>query len=85
MKRTEALKRLRAFANALKAQGAISLYLSRSTARNPAGDKSDIDLFIDYDPRSKLNAFDLAATKRLLRKGLGVNVDLTTRNGLHPP
>jgi predicted nucleotidyltransferase len=84
MKRTEALKRLRAFSGALKARGATSLYLFGSTARNQAGDKSDIDLFLDYDPRSKFNAFDLVATKRLLQDGLGVNVDLTTRNGLHP-
>jgi predicted nucleotidyltransferase len=84
MKRTEALKKLRAFASALKAQGATSLYLFGSTARDQADDKSDIDLFIDYDPRSKFNAFDLVATKRLLQDGLGVNIDLTTRNGLHP-
>jgi predicted nucleotidyltransferase len=84
MKRTEALKKLRAFSGALKARGATSLYLFGSTARNQAGGKSDIDLFIDYDPRSKFNAFDLVATKRLLQDGLGVNVDITTRNGLHP-
>jgi predicted nucleotidyltransferase len=84
MKRTEALKKLRAFSGALKARGATSLYLFGSTARDQAGAKSDIDLFIDYDPRSKFNAFDLVATKRLLQDGLGVSVDLTTRKGLHP-
>ena len=41
-------------------------------------------IFFDYDPRSKFNAFDLVAAKRLLEKGLGVDVDLTTRSGLHP-
>jgi predicted nucleotidyltransferase len=84
MKRTEALKKLRAFSDALKARGATSLYLFGSTGRDQADDKSDLDLFIDYDPRSKFNAFDLVATKRLLQDGLGVNVDLTTRKGLHP-
>jgi predicted nucleotidyltransferase len=49
-----------------------------------AGDNSDLDLFIDYDPRGKFNAFDLVASKRLLEEGLGVDVDLTTRKGLHP-
>jgi predicted nucleotidyltransferase len=68
----------------LKARGATSLYLFGSTARNQASGKSDIDLFLDYDPRSKFNAFDLVAAKRLLEKGLGVDVDLTTRSGLHP-
>ena len=84
MHRTEAVKKLRGFADALKARGATSLYLFGSTARKQAGSKSDLDLFLDYDPRSRFNAFDLVAAKRLLQRGLGVNVDLTTRNGLHP-
>jgi predicted nucleotidyltransferase len=84
MNRTEALKKLRPFADALKARGATSLYLFGSTARNEAGSKSDLDLFLDYDPKSKFNALDLVAAKRLLQRGLGVKVDLTTRDGLHP-
>ena len=84
MNRTEAIRKLRPFANALKARGATSLYLFGSTARNEARSKSDLDLFLDYDPRSKFNAFDLVAAKRLLQRGLGVDVDLTTRAGLHP-
>jgi uncharacterized protein len=43
-----------------------------------------VDLFIDYDPRGKFNAFDLVASKRLLQEGLGIDVDLTTRKRLHP-
>jgi hypothetical protein len=84
MKRADAIRKLKTFATALKALGATSLYLFGSTARNQAARTSDIDLFIDYDPRSKFNAFDLVAAKRLLQEGLGVDVDLTTRNGLHP-
>jgi predicted nucleotidyltransferase len=84
MKRTEALKKLRTFKSALKERGATSLYLFGSTARNQATSNSDLDLFLDYDPRSKFNAFDLVAAKRLLQEELGVDVDLTTRNGLHP-
>jgi len=84
MKRAEAVRKLRLFADALRAKGATSLYLFGSTAKNKAGAKSDLDLFIDYDPRSKFNAFDLVASKRLLKEGLGVEVDLTTRKGLHP-
>ena len=84
MKRTEALKRLRAFESALRERGATSLYLFGSTARNQATNTSDLDLFLDYDPRGKFNAFDLVATKRMLQEGLGVAVDVTTRNGLHP-
>jgi uncharacterized protein len=84
MTRAEALKKLRDQAGAMKALGATSLYLFGSTARNEAGAKSDIDLFLDYDPRGRFNALDLVAAKRLLEKHLGVGVDLTTRKGLHP-
>jgi predicted nucleotidyltransferase len=84
MKRSEALKRLNAHAGAMKALGATSLYLFGSTARNKADVGSDIDLFIDYDPRGRFSALDLVAAKRLLEEGLGVEVDLTTRKGLHP-
>ena len=84
MNRAEALRKLRTFAGALRARGATSLYLFGSTAKNKSGVKGDLDLFIDYDPRGKFNAFDLVASKRLLQEGLGVDVDLTTRKGLHP-
>ncbi|MCK1513070.1 nucleotidyltransferase family protein [Bradyrhizobium sp. 190] len=84
MNRIAAVKKLRTFSTALKEYGATSLYLFGSTARNQATSKSDLDLFLDYDPRSKFNAFDLVAAKRLLQQGMGVEVDLTTRNGLHP-
>jgi predicted nucleotidyltransferase len=84
MKRSEALRKLNSYAGAIKALGATSLYLFGSTARNKAKATSDIDLFIDYDPRGRFSALDLVAAKRLLQKGLGVEVDLTTRKGLHP-
>ncbi|MHB8269212.1 nucleotidyltransferase family protein [Bradyrhizobium sp.] len=84
MKRSEALRKLKNHADALKALGATSLYLFGSTARNKANTGSDIDLFLDYDPRGRFSALDLVAAKRLLEKGLGIEVDLTTRDGLHP-
>jgi uncharacterized protein len=84
MNRTEAINKLRPFADALKAHGATSLYLFGSTALNEPVSKSDLDLFLDYDPKSKFNVLDLIAAQRLLRRGLGMKVDLTTRNGLHP-
>lgn len=84
MKRSEALRKLKSHAGALKALGATSLYLFGSTDRNKASAGSDVDLFLDYDPRGRFSVLDLVAAKRLLENGLGVEVDLTTRNGLHP-
>ena len=84
MTRAEALRKLRSQAGAIKALGATALYLFGSTARNKATAKSDIDLFIDYDPRGRFNALDLVAAKRLLEESLSVGVDLTARKATPP-
>jgi len=84
MDKVEAIGRLRRHADAIKAMGATSLYVFGSTARNEAGPDSDLDLFIDYDPDSQFNAFDLVGIKQFLESELGIHVDVTTRDGLHP-
>jgi uncharacterized protein len=84
MDRFEAIARLKHNAQAIKAMGATSLYVFGSTARDKATRASHLDLFIDYDPTSKFNAFDLVGIKQYLEDELQVPVDLTTRDGLHP-
>ncbi len=64
--------------------GATSLYLFGSTARDEGQAARDLDLFIDYDPNSKFNAFDLVGIKQYLEDELELAVDVTTRDGLHP-
>jgi predicted nucleotidyltransferase len=80
----EAITRLRDSADAVRTMGATSLYLFGSTARDEARADSDLDLFIDYDPASRFNAFDLVGIKLLLEDRLGTAIDVTTRDGLHP-
>jgi predicted nucleotidyltransferase len=84
MKRIEAISKLQKLTAALKAKGATSLYLFGSTARDESDAASDLDLFLDYDPRGTFNALDLVSARDMLRDQLGVEIDLTTRNGLHP-
>jgi len=84
MNRLEAIDKLKRQAQAIKAMGATSLYLFGSVAQNDTARGSDLDLFIDYEPNSRFNAFDLVGIKQFLESELGVDVDITTRDGLHP-
>ncbi|MEB2847077.1 DNA polymerase III subunit beta [Rhizobiales bacterium RZME27] len=84
MKRNEAIEKLKSQSDAIRALGATSLYLFGSVARNEAGPASDLDLFIDYDPQSRFSAFDLVGIKLFLEEELALDVDITTRDSLHP-
>jgi uncharacterized protein len=84
MNKAEALRKLKAHTDAIRALGATSLYLFGSTVRDETRASSDLDLFIDYDPNSKFNALDLVDIKQLLESELGMEVDVTTRDSLHP-
>ncbi len=84
MNRTEALTKLKGHTDAIRAMGATSLYLFGSVAENASDAASDLDLFIDYDVAGRFNAFDLVGIKQFLEDALGVDVDVTTRDGLHP-
>jgi len=84
MGRIEAIAKLRQHAQAIRAMGATSLYVFGSTVHNEERAARDLDLFIDYDPNGKFNAFDLVGIKQFLEDELKVPVDVTTRDGLHP-
>jgi predicted nucleotidyltransferase len=84
MNRNEAIAKLKTHAEAVKALGATSLYLFGSVARDEAKTRSDLDLFVDYDPEGKFSLLELVGIKLLLEQKLGVRVDVTTRDSLHP-
>ena len=84
MNRRETIAKLKTHADAVKALGATSLYLFGSVARDEAKTRSDLDLFIDYDPEGKFSLLELVGIKLLLEQKLGVRVDVTTRDSLHP-
>jgi predicted nucleotidyltransferase len=84
MNRTQTIAKLKSYADPIKALGATSLFLFGSTARNENNSDSDLDLFVDYDSTGKFNALDLVDIKFLLEDRLGIEVDITTRDSLHP-
>ena len=83
MNRTDTLTRLRTHADAVRAMGATALYLFGSAASNEKPPR-DIDLFIDYDTSRSFSLLDLVGIKQFLEEQLNTEVDITTRDSLHP-
>jgi predicted nucleotidyltransferase len=84
MDRNQIIDRLRQNTDAIRGMGAVSLYLFGSTARNQARSDSDVDLFIDYDPARRFSLIDLVGIKQFLEEQMDTEIDITTRDSLHP-
>ena len=84
MKKDVALARLKPFERRLRERGISALYLFGSTARNEAGEASDLDLLFEYDPARPFSLFDQASAMLELSDGLGAKIDLVSRFGLRP-
>ena len=84
MRRDEIIARIRKHADAIRAEGATELYLFGSAARDEMGEKSDIDVFVDYDPDSRFSLLNLSGIHLLVMDELGREVDITTKDALHP-
>ena len=82
MRRAEAIGRLLENQAELRRLGVERLYLFGSTARDEAGDSSDVDLFFDY-PKGKFGLFELIDVKEYAASILGRKADVMTRHSLH--
>jgi prevent-host-death family protein len=67
----------------LRAKGVAALFLFGSIARGEGRPASDVDLFVD-PARSGFSLLDLAGLQAFLAERLGRDVDLATRDSLHP-
>lgn len=84
MNRNEAIAGLKRHADAVKGMGVTALYLFGSTVRGEASKASDLDIFIDHDADGHFSLIDLVGVKQLLEEQLAIEVDVTTRDSLHP-
>ncbi|SJM30005.1 nucleotidyltransferase family protein [Mesorhizobium delmotii] len=84
MSRNDVIERLQRNADAIKGMGATSLYLFGSAARDDAQPDSDLDLFIDYGPARRFSLIDLVGIKQFLEEKMSAEIDITTRDSLHP-
>jgi predicted nucleotidyltransferase len=62
--------------------GARTLSLFGSVAKNKASTGSDIDILVDFDAKKGL--FGFMGLKNYLEELLKCDVDLVTKNALHP-
>jgi uncharacterized protein len=70
---------------ALRENGATGLFIFGSRALGAERRDSDLDLFIDYNPATKIpNLFRLMQIEDKISEALGIPVTITTRDALHP-
>jgi uncharacterized protein len=83
MRRNLVIDKLRSHADAIRAHGVTALYLYGATARDDAGESSDVDLFADVDYQ-RFGFIPFMDLRDYLAELLDRKVDFTTRNALHP-
>ena len=68
----------------VKAFHVRTVSLFGSVVRGDAGNESDIDLLIDFEPDATVGLFEFARLQEFLRETLKRPVDIVTRDALHP-
>lgn len=84
MNATDVRRTLQAHPEILQQYGVQEVRVFGSTARGEAGEGSDIDLLVDYDPSALVGLFAFVRLRRRLSELLGCPVDLVTPDALHP-
>ncbi len=77
-------KQISSLEKPLRDRGVRSIFLFGSAVRDENTSTSDIDVFIDTDPGISFSLLDLVDVKYFLEDNLRCEVDIVTREGLHP-
>lgn len=77
-------KQITSLEKPLRDKGVKSIFLFGSAVRNKNTPASDIDVFIDTDPEVSFSLLDLVEVRHFLGDNLRCEVDVVTREGLHP-
>lgn len=83
MEPREILDKLAAQRSELRRRGVRSLAVFGSVARGEAGEQSDVDLLVEFEPESRIGLFAFVDLRDYLSRLLGRPVDLVTREALH--
>ena len=82
--RETVVARLRSHADEIRERGIVSLSIFGSRARGEERPDSDLDILIAYDPQRRFALYDLVRAERLLEDLTGLDVHVSTHDGLHP-
>ncbi|MCY3826602.1 MAG: type II toxin-antitoxin system ParD family antitoxin [Candidatus Dadabacteria bacterium] len=77
-------KQISSLEKPLRDKGVKSIFLFGSAVRDENTSASDIDVFIDINPEASFSLLDLVDVKHFLEDNLRCEVDIATREGLHP-
>ena len=80
----KAIATLRLHKADLRARGVRRAAIFGSVARGQAGPKSDVDILIELDPRSKLDVFEYVGLKQYIAGLMGGGVDVINQAALKP-
>ncbi|MCB1484693.1 MAG: nucleotidyltransferase domain-containing protein [Hyphomicrobiaceae bacterium] len=84
MQRADVMHLIKKLEPSIRALGASSVYLFGSTARDEASESSDVDILVDRAAPERLGFPEFFELEELLETALGVDIDLVTREALHP-
>ena len=84
MSKEEIVQKLTVHQSELKELLVKKIYIFGSHARGEGGEKSDLDLIVEFAPEAEIGLFAFARLRRRLSELLGKEVDLVTPEAIRP-